>query len=98
MNERYARFEERLQRKPKKAERDSIKDEVFQALIPRAFVQESRKHIWIDLSRGRIVLNAGSAKAGEDALTFLRKTLGSLPVVPLTLEAPIELTFTDWLK
>lgn len=95
---RFAKFEQRVGRKPKKAERDSIKDEVFQTLIPRAFVKEYRTAIWIDLTRSRVVVDAGSAKQAEHALAFLRKTLGSLPVVPLTLENPIELTLTDWIK
>ncbi|MEG5932562.1 recombination-associated protein RdgC [Enterobacter hormaechei] len=95
---RFANFEQRCGRKPKKPERDAIKDEVFQTLIPRAFVKEFRTAIWIDLTRERVVVDAGSAKQAEHALAFLRKTLGSLPVVPLTMETPIELTLTDWLK
>ena len=95
---RFAKFEERVGRKPKKAERDSIKDEVFQSLIPRAFIKEFRTAIWIDLTRSRVIVDASSAKQAEDALAFLRKTLGSLPVVPLTLEAPVEITLTSWLK
>ncbi|HFU2857313.1 TPA: recombination-associated protein RdgC [Enterobacter cloacae] len=98
LDTRYAAFEDKLQRKPKKPERDAIRDEVFHALLPRAFPVRRETQIWIDMESHRIVVDASTPKGAEDALALLRKSTGSLPVVPLTLENPIELTMTNWLK
>lgn len=98
LNAKVAKLEADQGRKLKKTEKDSIKDEVLHQLIPRAFTSTRTTQIWIDLKESRIVVDTGSARQAEDALAFLRKTLGSLPVVPLTLENPVELTMTDWLK
>lgn len=85
-------------RKLKKTEKDALKDEVLHSLLPRAFVKNNRTQLWIDITNGLIVVDASSAKRAEDALALLRKSLGSLPVVPLTTENPVELTTTEWVK
>lgn len=84
-------------RKLKKSEKDSLKDEVLHTLLPRAFSRYSTSFLFIDTEQKRIYTAAG-AKGSEDMLALLRKALGSLPVVPLTLENPIELTLTEWVR
>lgn len=96
--EKVARLEESQGRKLKKTEKESIKDEVLHELLPRAFSKYNKTLIWIHNASKRIMVEAGSAKKAEDALALLRKTLGSLPVVPFNTETPIELTLTSWIK
>ena len=98
LNARIAKLETEQARKLKKTEKDALKDEVLHSLLPRAFVKNSRTQLWIDITNGLIVVDASSAKRAEDALALLRKSLGSLPVVPLTTENPVELTMTEWVK
>ncbi|EKN3532445.1 recombination-associated protein RdgC [Yersinia enterocolitica] len=92
------RLEGEQHRKLKKTEKDSLKDEVLHSLLPRAFSRFNQTFLWIDTVNDLIMVDAASAKRAEDTLALLRKSLGSLPVVPLTLENPIELTLTEWVR
>nr|WP_154928029.1 recombination-associated protein RdgC [Pantoea agglomerans] len=92
------KLESEQSRKLKKTEKDSLKDEVLHSLLPRAFSRFSQTYLWIDTVNNLIMVDCASAKKAEDTLALLRKSLGSLPVVPLTLESPIELTLTEWVR
>ncbi|MGT3281699.1 recombination-associated protein RdgC [Yersinia enterocolitica] len=92
------RLEGEQHRKLKKTEKDSLKDEVLHSLLPRAFSRFNQTFLWIDTVNDLIMVDAASAKRAEDTLALLRKSLGSLPVAPLTLENPIELTLTEWVR
>lgn len=95
--ERIAEFEEKEQRKLKKTEKQAIKDDVIAKLLPRAFSKHQFTAIWLDLEHQLIYVDAGSAKRAEDTLALLRKSLGSLPVVPLSfVQMPSEV-MTNWL-
>ena len=92
------RLEGEQHRKLKKTEKDALKDEVLHSLLPRAFSRFNQTFMWIDTVNDLIMGDAASAKRAEDTLALLRKSLGSLPVVPLTMESPIELTLTEWVR
>ncbi|PIJ52269.1 recombination-associated protein RdgC [Erwinia sp. OLTSP20] len=92
------KLENEQQRKLKKTEKDALKDEVLHSLLPRAFSRFSQTCLWIDADNHLIAVDCASAKKAEDTLALLRKSLGSLPVVPLTLESPVELTLTEWVR
>lgn len=98
LNARVTKLETEQGRRLKKTEKDALKDEVLHSLLPRAFVKNSRTQLWIDIGNALITVDASSARKAEDALALLRKSLGSLPVIPLTIEKPVELTLTDWVR
>jgi len=98
LESKISKLEAEQARKLKKTEKDALKDEVLHTLLPRAFSRFSQTLVWIDTHNGLIMLDCASAKKAEDTLALLRKSLGSLPVVPLAFEKPIELTLTEWVR
>ncbi|HHF0428880.1 TPA: recombination-associated protein RdgC, partial [Haemophilus influenzae] len=105
LNKRITALEEKEQRKLKKVERSSLKDDVIATLLPQAFSRIKTTALYIDTLKQLIFVDAASSKTAEDALALLRKSLGSLPVVPLAFNcAPCEVmtrwvtdTAPDWL-
>ena len=105
LNKRITALEEKEQRKLKKAERLSLKDDVIATLLPQAFSRIKTTALYIDTLKQLIFVDAALSKTAEDALALLRKSLGSLPVVPLAFNrAPFEVmtkwvtdTAPDWL-
>lgn len=95
---KIAKLETEQARKLKKTEKDALKDEVLHTLLPRAFSKNSITKIWVDIKNSLVIVDSPSAKRAEDALALLRKTLGSLPVVPVHMETPIEITATEWVR
>ncbi|OBX82759.1 recombination-associated protein RdgC [Haemophilus aegyptius] len=105
LNKRITALEEKEQRKLKKVERLSLKDDVIATLLPQAFSRIKTTALYIDTLKQLIFVDAASSKTAEDALALLRKSLGSLLVVPLAFNcAPCEVmtkwvtdTAPDWL-
>ncbi|TXK96925.1 recombination-associated protein RdgC [Methylococcaceae bacterium HT1] len=89
--------EDQEARKLSKKERTEIKDQIIFELLPRAFSFSKKTFAYIDPKGGWLIVDAASAKKAEELISFLRKNLGSLPLVPVsTKEKPVS-TMTQWL-
>ena len=85
-------------RKVYKKEKDQIKDEVIQELLPRAFSKRQSTRALIMPSEGWIIIDASSFNRGELLLNELREALGSLKVRPLNVNQAPASVMTSWLQ
>ena len=97
LDERVRQLEEKEARKLKKTEKQALKDDVIAMLLPRAFSKNQQTAIWINTETNLIYVDAAASKRAEDALALLRKSLGSLPVVPLAFSVEPALAMTNWI-
>ncbi len=97
VEERAEQLEQENGRALKKKEKEALKEEITMQLLPRAFSRYQQTYAWLNPAAGLLVVDAGSSRKAEDVIALLRKTLGSLPVVPVSLTVPAEVTMTEWL-
>ncbi|OBX36941.1 recombination-associated protein RdgC [Halomonas elongata] len=85
-------------RKLRRQERLTLKEQVYEELLPQAFVRSTRIDLWWDTRRGLIGINTSSRKGAEEVLDLLRETLGSLRVTPLATNTLPMRAMTSWLS
>ncbi|WP_287124637.1 recombination-associated protein RdgC [Chromohalobacter sp.] len=98
VEERAAERETAEGRPLPRRDRQAIKEQVVEELLPRAFTRSQRIDLWWDTARGLIAINCASRTRAEEALDLLRQSLGSLQVTPLTVRQLPSRTMTTWLE
>ena len=97
VDERAAEVEAREGRKLRRQEKITLKEQVVEELLPRAFVRSQKIDLWWDTRRRLIGVNASSRTRAEELLDLLRETLGSLKVTPLATQVMPMRAMTQWL-
>lgn len=98
VEQRISELEVKENRKLKKVEKQALQDDVISVLLPRAFSKYQQTAIWIDVEKQLIYVDSSSSKRAEDALALLRKSLGSLPVIPLTFAKDPSSVMSHWVS
>lgn len=80
-----------------KQAKSDLKQEIIQRLLPRAFAKDSFIQGFVSVADNLVVVDAASDGKAELFLAQLRKTLGSLPVLPLCRRS-LENELTEWLQ
>ena len=84
-------------RKLRRQEKLTLKEQIYEELLPRAFVRSQKVDLWWDTRRGLIGINTSSRKRAEEVLDLLRETLGSLRVTPLATNTLPMRAMTHWM-
>ncbi|WP_106478351.1 recombination-associated protein RdgC [Phytohalomonas tamaricis] len=97
LEERAAEREAEQGYPPRRREKQALKEQIIEELLPQAFTRTTRVDLWWDTSRRLIGVHCASRKRAEDVLDLLRQSLGSLKVTPLAVAIPPVRTMTNWL-
>lgn len=98
LEEKIHQIEEQEARKIYSKERTSMRDEIIFELMPKAFTRSQKITGYIDTRRKLIIINCASASKAEEFLNLLRESIGSLPVVPFSVEQDMSTLLTHWLS
>lgn len=97
LQQRVTELQESQQRKISSKEKMALKEDIYATLLPRAFTRHKKLHALIDIAHKRLIIDTSNRGKAEEFITFLRKTLGSLPV-KLIETIDVGYALTQWLK
>ena len=97
VKQRAIELEEQQGFKPGRKQLRDLKEEVTNALIPRAFSLTRDTRVWIDPINHWLVIDTASASKAEEILSALGKAIYPFPVEPIQVTLSPAAAMTQWL-
>jgi recombination associated protein RdgC len=96
LNEKIKEIQLKQDRKVSYKEKNIIKQEVYNELLPKAFGAIYRTYAFIDVKNNWLILDTNNAKNTENFITFFKRSLSKIKITPPEIKklSPI---LTDWL-
>ena len=98
LNQKVSEIEAAQDRKVKKKEKDALKEDIVQSLLPRCLTKESVMNGYLSLADKTLVIDSTSDNQANEFMALLRKSIGSLPAVCVQSNTPFDITMTNWLQ
>jgi len=98
LDEKAAEIEEQTGSKPGRKQKEQMKEELIIDLLPRAFSRKQNHFGYIDRHNKLLILNSSSSNKAEELTEFLRKTLGSLTIIPIKVNNNSTILMTQWVS
>lgn len=95
--EKIAEIEAKEARTVRGKEKQNIKDDIMQTLLPRAFSKKSVVSAYIDLQQQQLVVNSCTPSKVERFIAFFKRAIAPIDVQGVVVKKPVDL-MTDWLK
>ena len=92
-----AEIEEQQGFAPGRKQMKEIKEQVTDALLPRAFSIRRNTMVWIDPVNGWLVVDAGTAAKADEVIKLLIKSVDRLPLRALRVRQSPVAAMTEWL-
>jgi recombination associated protein RdgC len=97
LDEKIDEIQREQARKVYRRERLSLKDEIVQDCLPRAFTRSTTLYAYIDSRSNWMLVDSASAARAEELVNLLRECVGSFPVVLPDVNQSPAAVMTGWL-
>lgn len=98
VEDRVSRIEQKEARRVARFERQDIRDEVLQDLLPKALVRVGLTYAYVDPRQGWLIVDAASLSKAEELTSLLRSTVDGLSIQPMAVNKRPATVMTGWLK